>query len=119
ADLFTNRQLVALTTFSDLVSETRERALQDALDAKLPHGGRLADGGTGAEAYADAIATYLAFSLDRVTDRHCSITTWDSSPTKEQVRGVFARQAIPMSWDFAEGNFFASSSGGFEESVAY
>src|SRR5699024_4836263 len=59
SDLFTNRQLVALTTFSDLVSEARERVVKDALEAGMPAGDRLAAGGTGAEAYGDAVATYL------------------------------------------------------------
>lgn len=118
ADLFTNRQLVALTTFSDLVAEAREKALKDTLAAGLPAGSRLADGGDGAEAYADAVATYVGLGVDRVTDRHSSITTWDSSPSKEQARGVFARQAIPMAWDFAEGNIFASTSGGLGDSFS-
>ncbi|NCD16053.1 MAG: DUF1156 domain-containing protein [Actinobacteria bacterium] len=116
SDLFTNRQLVALTTFSDLVGEARAKVLEDALAAGASSGARLADGGTGAAAYADAVATYLGLGLDRVTDRHSALTTWDSSPTKEQVRGVFARQAISMVWGFAEGNFFASTSGGVGES---
>jgi len=117
SDLFTNRQLTALTTFSDLVSEAREQVLNDALAAGIPEGDSFAAGGTGAIAYADAIATYLAFGIDRVTDRHSSITTWDSSTSKEQVRGIFARQAIPMAWDFAEGNIFAGTSGGFSDSM--
>jgi putative DNA methylase len=116
SDAFTNRQLVALTTFSDLVGETREKVRSDAIATGLQTGARLADGGTSADAYADAVATYLALGIDRVTDRHSSITTWDASPSKEQVRGVFARQAIPMAWDFAEGNFFASTSGGIRDS---
>lgn len=116
SDLFTNRQLVALTTFSDLVGEARTKVLEDALAAGVPTGVRLAEGGTGAEAYADAVATYLGLGIDRVTDRHSSITTWDASTSKEQVRGVFARQAIPMAWDFAEANFFASTSGGIGDS---
>ena len=101
ADLFTNRQLVALTTFSDLVGEARERVV--------------GDGGT--DAYADAVATYLGIGISRAVDRHSTICTWDASPSKEQVRGVFARQAIPMAWDYAEANPYASSSGTWTESV--
>ncbi len=102
-DLFTPRQLVALTTFSDLVGEARERVL--------------ADGGD--EAYADAVATYLAFALDRVVDRHSTIATWDSSPSKLQLRNTFARQALPMTWDYAEGNPFSTSSGTWDPSVEW
>lgn len=108
-DLFSDRQLMALTTFSDLVTEACSQIRADANTA-----GRLDP-----SAYADAVATYLALGIDRVTDRHSSITTWDASPSKEQVRGVFARQAVPMAWDFAEANFFASSSGGVAESFEF
>jgi len=117
ASLFTNRQLTALTTFSDLVVEARERVLTDALAAGVPDGVRLEAGGTGAAAYADAVATYLGLAADRIGDRNSAVTTWDSSPSKEQVRGIFARQAIAMAWDFAEANFFAKSSGTLAESI--
>ena len=113
ADLFTNRQLVLLTTLSDLVSEARHRAVSDALSAGFEPGARLEDGGEGAEAYADAIATYLAFAISRTSNKSSSICSWDSSPKMEAVRGVFARQAIPMVWDHAEANPFANSSGSF------
>lgn len=114
ASLFTNRQLTALTTFSDLVGEARERVLQDALAAGLDEGDRLEQGGSGAAAYADAVATYLGFVVSRLTDYLSSITTWASNPQMEILRNVFARQAIPMAWDFAEGNPFAGSSGGLD-----
>lgn len=119
-DLFTPRQLVALTTFSDLVAEARERVLADARAAGLPNDGvPLAKGGAGAQAYADAVAVYLALAVGRVADRHSNITTWDASPSKLQVRGVFARQAIPMAWDFAEGNIFGESSGAIGSSIEF
>jgi putative DNA methylase len=119
ADLFTNRQLLALTTFSDLVAETRDCVLQGALSTDLPIGNRLVAGGKDAAAYADAVATYLGIALTRAIDRHSSICSWDASPSKEQVRGVFARQAIPMTWDFSEANHFAKSSGTWSESVEW
>ena len=112
ADLFTHRQLVALTTFSDLVGEARERAEQDAVAAGLPDDSvPLNDGGKGAQAYADAVATYLAFGVDRLADRSSTICGWDVGYTK--VRNTFGRQAIPMTWDFAETNVFSSSTGNF------
>ncbi|WP_374975021.1 DUF1156 domain-containing protein [Microbacterium trichothecenolyticum] len=114
SDLFTHRQLTALTTFSDLVGVARERVLQDALAGERPEGGRLEQGGTDASAYADAVATYLGFVVSRLTDYTSSITTWASNPQMEILRNVFARQAIPMAWDFAEGNPFAASSGGLD-----
>ena len=101
SDLFTKRQLVALTTFSDLVSEARQRVLNDG----------------GSQAYADTVVTYLGLAVSRGADRQSAVCSWDASPSKEQVRGVFARQAIPMTWDFAETNPFAKSSGTWSESV--
>lgn len=111
ADLFTERQLVALTTFSDLVAEAREKVLKDAVDAGLPPAARLADGGTGAEAYADAVATYLGMAVSRLADYGGTISTWMPDPKNEGLRNTFARQAIPMTWDFAEANPFSESSG--------
>lgn len=111
SQLFTNRQLVALTTFSDLVAEARERVVADALAAGLLSDARLRDGGAGAEAYADAVATYLGVIVSRLADYQSSITTWASNPQMEILRNAFVRQAIPMSWGFAEGNPFGPSSG--------
>lgn len=108
-DLFTNRQLVALTTFSDLVGDAREKVLKDAVSAGLPSGARLADGGTGAEAYADAVATYLGMGVSRTTDLNNSLVTWSNS--RNQARNLFARQAIPMAWDFVEVSPFARAAG--------
>jgi putative DNA methylase len=114
ADLFTNRQLVALTTFSDLVSEVRERVVADAKAAGLPEGARLTDKGIGAAAYADSIATYLALAVSRMTDYSSTVATWSSNPQNELLRSTFARQAIPMTWDFGEANPFGPSSGTLE-----
>lgn len=116
-DLFTNRQLVALTTFSDLVAEAREQVLADALESGRPEGERLADGGSDAAAYADAVTTYLAFAISKLADWSSTICSW-ISPI-EGVRSTFARQAIPMVWDFTEINPFSSSVGNFESHVVW
>jgi putative DNA methylase len=116
-DLFTARQLVALTTFSDLVQEARDKVTQDALAAGLPAGTSpnegdkrgLAAGGTGATAYADAVAVYLAFALSKQADLGNSLCRWE--PIAQCPRQLFGRQAIPMIWDFAEGNPLGESSG--------
>ena len=115
--LFTARQLTALTTFSDLVGEARERVLRDALASGMSEGERLEAGGAGAAAYADAVATLLSFSIDRMANRMSSICSWDCSSKMEAVRSVFARQALPMTWDFAESNPFAGSSGDFLKEI--
>ncbi len=117
-DLFTPRQLVALTTFSGLVGEARERIRADALAAGLPDDGApLESGGRGAQAYADAAATYLAFAVDRCADFNCALTRW--VPSNEKVMNLFARQAIPMVWDFAEANLLADVVGGWQKCVNY
>jgi len=110
ADLFTPRQLVALTTFSDLVGEAMARIRRDAAAAGLSDDGiPLRDGGTGAAAYAEAVGVYLAFALSKVANTGSSITSWMSD--RGAFRETFARQAIPMVWDFAEANPFADAGG--------
>ena len=112
SDVFTPRQLVALTTFSDLVAEARDRVLEDARSAGLEDDDiPLRDGGRGARAYAEAISVYLAFAVDKGADNWSSITTW-ASP-RETFRNTFSRQALPMTWDFAEANPFSDSASNF------
>jgi putative DNA methylase len=111
-DLFTPRQLVALTTFSDLVGEARDKVIADAKAAGLPDDGQGLDaGGTSATAYGDAVATYLTFGVNRLADRSSTICGWDSGYNK--IRNTFGRQAIPMTWDYCEGNAFSESTGNF------
>jgi len=111
ADLFTPRQLTALTTFSDLVKEARQKVLEDAKKAgTLPDDDRpLHEGGRGPQAYADAVATYLGFSLSKGANLWSSICSWMND--RGALRETFARQAIPMVWDYAEANPFSSSGG--------
>lgn len=113
--LFTDRQLVALNTYADLLAAVRQRVEKDALDAGLPIGTALRDGGDGAAAYAEAVVTYLAIGLSRLTDMCNSLCRWESSRT--QVRNLFGRQAIPMVWDFAENNVFNDAGGDFRTSL--
>ncbi|WP_281790373.1 DUF1156 domain-containing protein [Faecalibaculum rodentium] len=111
--LFTNRQLTALTTFSDLVQEAQKKAEQDAITAGLPDDGiGLSEGGTGAKAYGEAVAVYLAFLVDKLADYHSNLCSWHSS--MQSIRNVFGRQAIPMVWDYAEANPFRNSAGSLE-----
>ena len=109
-DAFTPRQLVGLTTFADLVAEAREVAFADARNAGLADDlTPLHAGGTGTAAYADAVATYLAFAISKVANIGSSIASWMSD--RGAFRETFARQAIPMVWDFAEANPFADAGG--------
>ena len=115
-DLFTPRQLVALTTFGDLVSEAREKIQRDALVVGIADDGKGIDvGGTGAKAYADAVSIYLGLALSRLTDICNSLCRWEN--TRTQVRNLFSRQAIPMLWDFAENNVFAEAAGDYRISL--
>jgi len=110
ADLFTSRQLAALTTFADLVGEAMECVTQDARAAGMPDDGiGLAHGGAGATAYAQAVGVYLAFAVDKGANYWSSLCTWHR--TRHGVVSTFGRQAIPMVWDFAEANPFSDSSG--------
>ena len=116
ADLFTPRQLVALTTFSDLVQEAIARCHSDARNAGMEDDPRgLEEGGTGAKAYAEAVGVYLTFAIDKVADRNSSLCSW--ATLREHARNTFGKQAIPMTWDFAENNPFSDSSGNFEGGI--
>jgi len=116
-DLFSFRQLVALTTFSDLVLEARDKVLNDASIAGLPVDSISLDrGGKGASAYADAVATYLAEAVSKLTTFHNTLAYWRAKENKSATS--FGRQAIPMVWDPVEINPFAGAGGDFEEIVA-
>ncbi len=164
-DVFTPRQLVALTTFSDLVGEATERVRHDATAAGLPDDDRLLrdngagaagqsgddrplrdggeraaglpnddrplrDGGRGAAAYAEAVALYLGLAISRFADRNNDLCTWDSGPSGTRattggssrtasLRNLFARQAIPMAWDYGEANPFSDSGGGYSSTLGW
>ncbi len=120
ADLFTDRQLVALTTFSDLVGQARERIRLDAAAAGLPDDGvPLREGGAGAMAYTEAVGVYLACGISRSADFWSNLCIWANQPKNELVTHLFGRQAIPMAWDYAEANPFCSSGGNFEKNLSY
>ena len=101
AELFTNRQLLALMTFSELVAEARAQVEADG----------------GSAEYAQAVSVYLAFVVDKMTDYHSSVCSWNSSG--EKIRNTFGRQAIPMVWDYAESNPFCTSSGSYDNMLGW
>ncbi len=115
-DAFTARQLTFLTTLSDLVSETSEKVLNDA-EGSWARGGVSPSAGVTPADYAEAVATYLAFSIDKLADWSSSICSWIHSI--EGVRDTFARQAIPMVWDFVEINPLSTSVGNFANHVEW
>ena len=136
SDLFTPRQLVALTTFSDLVGEAMERVKLGCRDARTgmwasdppehSAGGTsaypdddapLAEGGTGARAYAEAVGVYLAFAISKLADRGSTICTWYTD--RDSTRNTFARQSIPITWDYAELNALLDGTGSFAGAIAW
>ncbi|WCA42797.1 DUF1156 domain-containing protein [Actinomyces oris] len=117
SDLFSPRQLTALTTFSDLVGEARERVLQDALAGGMSEGECLGARGVGASAYADTVATYLGVAVSNTADDHSSLVAWRPSHGTGATRSTFARQALPMVWDYAEANPFSGTAGDFSNTI--
>jgi putative DNA methylase len=100
-DLFTKRQLAALSTFSGMIDEVKEQILSNGATPE----------------YAEAVATYLSLAVSKMSDYCSTLCTWMPGVKYEVVRGTFARQGLPMSWDYAEANVFAESSGDFYEQV--
>ena len=88
-ELFTDRQLTALTTFSDLLVEVSRQIINDGAKTE----------------YADAVCTYLSLAVGRMIETNCSFAWWQDP----RVRTVFTSQAIQMTWAFAEANPFSSS----------
>jgi putative DNA methylase len=115
SDLFTRRQLVMLTTFSNLVTEARERILADchAREKSSPSRSHLNNSddtrpldqsGSGSLAYAEAVSVYLSFIVSRLADFNSTICGW--IPVVQATRNTFGRQALPITWDFGELNPF-------------
>jgi putative DNA methylase len=103
SDLFTNRQLTTLTTFSDLIRQARELAISNSAESE----------------YADSIATYLAFAVSRISSTNSRLCRWRPDAAKESVNDTFSRQAMSMAWDFAEGCPFTEGPPCYTWSVAW
>lgn len=112
SDLFTNRQLVMLLTFADIIKEAEKEAEKDAVNNGLKNDHiSLCEGGTGAKAYGEAIGVYLSFAIDKMLDYHSTLTSWHM--TRESIANALRRQALPMVWDYTEVNPFCNSAGSF------
>lgn len=108
SDLFTNRQITNLTTFSELVEEAQQKVIEDAIAAGMSNDYVTIDkDGTGATAYGQAIGVYLAFAVDREANYSSSLNTWAG----DFIVQTFGRQALAMVWDYAESNPFSNSTG--------
>ena len=118
SDIFTNRQLVALTTFSDLLDYIQKKVEREAVlkgmdDDHIP----LQNGGKGAKAYGEAIAVYLAFAIDRLANRSSTQCIWNR--VGQKIEQTFGRQAIAMVWDYAESNVFGTATGSWSGSLEW
>ena len=118
SDLFTDRQLLGIGTLSDLILEARDQARKNAVSAGMPDDEiGLDQGGMGATAYADALAVFLSFAVDRCADFSNSCTRW--VPGNQKVMNLFGKQSIAMTWDFPEANILADTVGGFVPAAKY
>lgn len=117
-DIFSSRQLVALSTLSDLVADAARRVRTDAEKLLAEDNKSLSEGGKGAAAYAESVACILALSVDKAADYWSTICFWHNGAAHQKIVNTFGRQAIPMSWDFAEANPFSESSGHFYRFVS-
>lgn len=111
SDLYSDRQLLTIVTLCNNLNKIKTIVQNDCLKAGLEEGKSLHDGGNGAIAYSEAIITYLAFVVDKIADYNSTLCSWHSSG--EKMSHTFARQAIPMVWDYAECNIFSNSTGSF------
>lgn len=113
ADLYTPRQLLFMTTLCELVCKTRKAIFEDAKQAGMADDGiSLEQGGAGALAYSEAVSVYLSCLVGKIANFQSEICTWDNR--NGNIRAAFTRQAIPMTWVFAEGNPFSSVTGNYD-----
>jgi adenine-specific DNA methylase len=94
-DLYTPRQLLGLATFTRLINEV-ENHIKSKSDPEL----------------AIAVQTCLALNLSKLADLATSLGAWE--PNVQTVQHVFGRQALPICWDFAEGNLIGESRGSWQ-----
>ena len=117
-ELYTNRQLVALNTLCDLISDVRDQIAEDARSSGYSTDlAPLRDGGNGATAYAEAVSVFFAFGISKMTDYHSTITSWHHG--REIIRNAFGRQALPMTWDYTEANPFSKSTGNWGNCIEW
>ncbi|MDR2436610.1 MAG: hypothetical protein LBD17_00845, partial [Endomicrobium sp.] len=118
SDLFNDRQLNTLHTFSSLIKSAKNKIYKDALRiGMVDDPKKLNEGGTGAKAYSEAITVYLSLLLDNVSDYNSSMCSWEAS--RQTIRDVFARQAISMVWDYAETNPFSGKTGSIQNMIEW
>jgi putative DNA methylase len=108
-DLFTDRQLFAMNTLSNLVKEAKVQIEKDSLNAGL--------NSIEADKYSTSVATYLGLAVGRCADYNSTICTWIIGG--QTIRNTFARHAIPMTWDFAEANVLGEATGNWNGQIKW
>ena len=64
--------------------------------------------------YPDEVDNFVSITvLSGVADRNVSLATWRPQADQEKVEHFFARQALPMAWDFGEAVPLSDSTGSF------
>jgi len=88
-DLFNSRQKLALITFTEKVRLAYKNMIEEGYDKE----------------YAKAVVSYLGLVISRMEDFESNLCRWH--PQWEFIPNTFARQALPMAWDYAELNLFS------------
>lgn len=118
ADLFTDRQLVFITTMMKLAREAQNDVEKQSIEKGMSNDGiTFANGGQGALAYAQAVRIALVLTISKLLDRCSNLCSWSSS-SGGSLRNVFSRAAMPMIWDYAEGNPFADAGGSYANALS-
>jgi putative DNA methylase len=97
-----------LTRFCDLFSPRQQATLCSLAQGVAEIHGEMVSAGVEAER-ARAVAAHLALVLDRTSDLHSTLCRWVAKG--EFTANTFAKQALPMTWDFSETNPFGGASG--------
>lgn len=115
-DMYSDRQVVALKAFCDLVADARQQVVEDY---KFQFGSSDHESDKVVTDYANAVSVYLAFVISRFSDLQNNLCQWRSDAAKQHVGHLFSRQAIPMTWDYAEANPFCGSAGSWDKCVLF
>jgi putative DNA methylase len=102
-DLFTNRQSHSLHTFLRSIESLQSTIIADARRAQVQD----------PESYASAVHVFLVIVFSRMLHHSSMVCTW--LPKDSAIRQTFSKQAIPITWDFVEGNPFAKSSAAWDQ----
>lgn len=106
SDLFSPRQLVALSTLSGLVEDLKKQIVSVGSNSEWED----------LDSYADAVVTILAICISKLANNSSALTTWMKD--RGAFREVFSRQALPMYWDYAENNPLGPHGGALEENIS-